>query len=75
MQSLAARFLRRVGSVLLGTGVLVLGAFGVYFSFANYPWLSLGVLLLFLVASAFSERKRRAKRKAREEARYRARLG
>ena len=75
MASVAARLLRRIGSALLWAGVLVLGAFGVYFSFANYPWLSLGVLLLLSVAFGYSERKRRARQKAREAARYRARLG
>lgn len=67
------RLLRRIGSVLFWAVVLLLGAFGVYFSFANYPWLAGGVLLLVLVAVAYSEQRRRAKLKAREAARARAR--
>lgn len=71
--SLPGRLLRRVGSALFWTAVLVLGAFGVYFSFANYPWPSLGVLVLILVAIGYSERKRRARQKTLEAARDRAR--
>jgi hypothetical protein len=54
--------------------MVVLGAFGVYFSFANYPVFGIGVVLLILLLTGYSEQKRRTKQKAREAARRRERL-
>jgi len=68
------QFLRRVGSVLFWTAVVVLGAFGMYFSFANYPWFGAGVVLVIVLLIGNSERKRRATQKAREAARRQHRL-
>ncbi len=69
----ADRLLRRVGSVLLWVGALLLAAFGIYFSFANYPWLSIGVLVLIVILLTYSEQRRRARQKARDVARHHAR--
>jgi predicted negative regulator of RcsB-dependent stress response len=66
--------LRPVGSVLYWAILLVLGAFGIYFSFANYPWFATAVVLLILLLAGYSEWKRRTKQKAREAARRRDRL-
>lgn len=52
---------------------LVLGAFGVVFSFANYPWLAAGIVLLILLVAVYTERKRSARWAAFEEARRRDR--
>jgi hypothetical protein len=68
-QQLLERLMRRVGSVLFWAGVLVLGAFGIFFSFANYPWFGIGVVLLILLLAGYSERNRRTRQKARETAR------
>lgn len=70
---LVGRLLRRIGSVLLWTGVLVAGAFGLYFSFANYPGPAIGLVLAMLLLAGYSERKRRKRRAAAESARSRAR--
>lgn len=67
------RLLRRVGSVLLWAVVVVLGAFGIYFSFANYPWFGVAVVVLALLLVGYSERTRRAERAAAEAARRRNR--
>jgi hypothetical protein len=67
------RFLRRVGSVLFWTAVVVLGAFGIYFSFANYPWFGVAVVLLALLLVGYSEWRRRAAQRAAEAARRRSR--
>lgn len=67
------RIMRRIGSVLYWTAVVGLGAFGIYFSFANYPWFGVVVVLLALVLIVHSERKRRAAREAAEAARRRNR--
>jgi fructose-1,6-bisphosphatase/inositol monophosphatase family enzyme len=67
------RSLRRVGSVLFWSAVVVLGAFGMYFSFANYPWFGAAVVLLILLLIGYSERKRRATRRAAETTRRRNR--
>jgi hypothetical protein len=67
------RLLRRVGSVLFWTAVAVLGIFGLYFSFANYPWFGVAVVLAALLLIGYSERKRRATQRAAETARRRAR--
>jgi hypothetical protein len=68
------RFLRRVGSLLFWTAVVVLGAFGMYFSFANYPWFGAAVVLLIFLLIGYLERKRRATQEAREAARRQHRL-
>jgi hypothetical protein len=48
--------------------------FGIVFTFANYPLLGAGIVLVTLVAIAYSERRRRANRRASESARRRDRL-
>ena len=60
---------RRVGSVLGWAVVLVLGAFGIFFSFANYPFFAIGLVVLLLLLTGYVERTRRAERRAREAAR------
>lgn len=64
---------RRVLSVLAWTCLIVLGAFGVVFSFANYPLYATGLVLLVLVLVVYAERTRRVRQQARDEARMRAR--
>lgn len=64
---------RRVLSVLAWTCLIVLGAFGVVFSFANYPLYATGLVLLILVLGVYAERTRRVRQQARDEARMRAR--
>lgn len=59
--------------MLLWAAVVVLGAFGMYFTFANYPWFGAVEVLLILLLTGYSERKRRATRKANEAARRRNR--
>ncbi len=68
------QFLWRVGSVLLWATVVVLGAFGLYFSFANYPWYGAASVLLTLLLVAYSERMRRATQKTRAATRRQHRL-
>jgi hypothetical protein len=63
------RFLHRVGSVLLWTAVLVLGAFGTYFTFTNYPALGIAIALLIVVLVGYSERSRRQRQRTAERAR------
>jgi hypothetical protein len=58
--------------VLLWTAVVVLGAFGMYFTFTNYPWFGVAVVLLILLLTGYAERKRRATQKTREAARRRS---
>jgi hypothetical protein len=53
------RLLKRAGSLLLWIGVLILAAFGIAFSFANYPWLESCIVLCMLTALGYSERRRR----------------
>jgi heme exporter protein D len=59
--------------VLLWAGVLVLGAFGIVFSFANYPWFGTAVTLLILLAIGYAQRKRRIAQKTRRRQRARSR--
>jgi hypothetical protein len=68
------RLLRRAAGVLFWTALLALGTFGLVFSFANYPVLEAGIVVLIVVLTAYAERKRRAAAKERETARRRARL-
>jgi heme exporter protein D len=58
---------------VLWAGVLVLGAFGIIFSFANYPWFGIAAALLILLAIGYSQRRRRIAQKTRR--RRRARRG
>lgn len=67
------RLLRRAGSVVFWAVVVVLGVFGIYFAFANYPWFGSGLVLLILLSAGSAERKRRTKHEAREAARQRDR--
>lgn len=64
---------RRVVSVLSWTVALVLGAFGIVFSFANYPWFGIGVVLVVVLLIGYAERTRRTKQQATEAARMRDR--
>jgi hypothetical protein len=64
---------RRIVSVLGWACLLVLGAFGVVFSFANYPLYAGGVVLLTLVLAGQAERTRRTRQQERDAARLRAR--
>jgi hypothetical protein len=64
---------RRVLSVLSWAVVVVLGAFGIVFSFANYPLFAIGLVLLILLVAGYAERTRRAQQQARDTARMRAR--
>jgi hypothetical protein len=50
---------------LLWAGALVLAAFGIVFSFANYPWFGTAIVLLTLLAIGRSERRRRIAHEAR----------
>jgi hypothetical protein len=72
---LGETLLRQVGSVLLWAAVAVLGLFGAYFSFANYPWYGGTVILGLLPLVAYLERKRRATQHSRDRARRQQRLG
>ena len=67
------RVLRRVGSVLLWAAVVLLGAFGIDFSFANYPWFGVATVLLILLVVGCAEQRRRTAQRAREAARMRHR--
>jgi hypothetical protein len=60
--------------VLFWTAVVLLGAFGMYFSFANYPWVGAGIVLLIVLLIGYSERQRRATQRAKEAARRQQRL-
>jgi hypothetical protein len=55
------------------TGLIVLGTFGVYFSFANYPAFGVGVVLSILLLIGSAERSRRGRQRALERARRRDR--
>lgn len=63
------RVLHRVSSVLFWTAVLVLGAFGTYFTFTNYPVIGIAISLLIVVLLGYSERSRRQRRRTAERAR------
>ena len=63
----------RVISVLSSAALLLLGAFGIYFSFANYPAFGIGVTLSIAVLVGYSERSRRKKQRELERARRRGR--
>jgi hypothetical protein len=61
--------LRRVVSVLAWAAVVVLGAFGLYFSFANYPAVGIAVTLSAVALIAYSERSRRQRQRSADRAR------
>jgi hypothetical protein len=67
------RLLHRVVSVLSWSALLLLGAFGIYFSFANYPVYGVVVTLAVVVLVGHSERSRRQARVASERARRQVR--
>lgn len=67
------RMLRRVGSAVFWAAIVLLGGFGIVFSFANYPWFGATVVLLILILVGYSEQKRRRTHRAREAARMRNR--
>jgi protein involved in polysaccharide export with SLBB domain len=58
-------------SLLAYLALFVLGLFGVVFSFANYPLLAAGLVLLILLAIGGGERRRAKARRERERARRR----
>jgi len=63
--------LRRFVSVLYWAAVVVLGAFGLYFSFTNYPLFAVAVLLSIVGLIVYSERSRRQRHRAADRARRR----
>lgn len=69
------RFLRRAGSALAWLAALVLGLFGIVFTFVNYPWIGVGMVLLLFALVGSSERKRRERRARVDRARERNRAG
>jgi uncharacterized membrane protein YbhN (UPF0104 family) len=68
------RFLLRIISILFWTGVIVVGLFGIYFTFANYPPLGTAVALVVLLSIGAAERSRRGRQRTLERARERDRL-
>lgn len=64
---------RRAVSVLLWAVALVLGLFGIVFSFANYPLVAVGLVLLIVLLAGYWERTRRVEQHERDAARMRAR--
>ena len=52
------RLLHRVVSILCWAAVAFLGAFGIYFTFANYPAFGIAVVLAFVLGVAYAERRR-----------------
>jgi hypothetical protein len=61
--------MRRVLVALLWVGAIVLGAFGIYFSFTNYPAFGAAVVLVILLGLGYSERRRRTRQRESERAR------
>jgi hypothetical protein len=59
--------------VLFWVGVLLIGAFGVVFTFTNYPLLGIGIVLVALLLIASWERRRRRAHRALVVARRQAR--
>ena len=68
-----ARLLHRVLSVLAWTTVVLLAAFGLYFSFANYPALAIAVTAAIAILLAYVERNLRRRQREVDDARRRAR--
>ena len=67
------RLLHGVVSILSWAAVAVLGLFGIYFTFANYPVFGIAVTLSALVLIAYFQRNRRQRHRASERARRRNR--
>jgi len=65
------RLARRSLVVLAYVGLVLLGLFGIVFSFSNYPLLASGVGLLVLVGIGYAERGRAKARRERDRARQR----
>ena len=63
------RLLHAFISVLSWALVVVLGTFGIYFSFANYPVFAVVLTLSIVVLVAHSERHRRRRRRAADRVR------
>ena len=63
------RRLHALISVLSWALVVVLGTFGIYFSFANYPVVAVALTLAIVVLVGHSERNRRQRRRAVDRAR------
>jgi hypothetical protein len=63
------RLLHRVISILAWAAAVVLGVFGIYFSFANYPAYGIAVTLSVVVLIAYSERSRHQRQRAADRAR------
>jgi uncharacterized membrane protein YbhN (UPF0104 family) len=60
-----------VFSVLKWAAVAVLAAFGLYFSFMNYPAFGIAVTVAIVALVLYSERSRRQRQRAAERARRR----
>ena len=67
------RLPRQIGRALFWAGIAVIAAFGVVFTFANYPWFGVSVVLVTLLLVAHWERRRRQNQRASESARRRSR--
>jgi heme exporter protein D len=67
------RLVHRITSILSWAAFLVLGGFGIYFTFANYPAFGIAVALSLIVLLGHSERSRRQRRREAEGARRRDR--
>jgi hypothetical protein len=65
--------MRRVLSVLYWAAVVVLAAFGLYFTFTNYPVFGIVFLLSIVALIVYSERSRRQRQRASEDRRRRSR--
>jgi hypothetical protein len=63
------RLLHRVISIVAWTAAVVLGAFGIYFSFANYPAFGIAVTLSVVALIAYSERNRHQRQRTADRAR------
>jgi hypothetical protein len=63
------RLLHRVISILAWAAAVVLGVFGIYFSFANYPAFGIAVTLSVVVLIAYSERGRHQRQRTADRAR------
>jgi uncharacterized membrane protein YbhN (UPF0104 family) len=68
------RLLHRVISVLGWAAALLLGAFGLYFTFTNYPAFGIAVTLAIVVLLSYAERRRRQRQRAADRARRRSHM-
>jgi hypothetical protein len=62
------RLLHRLISILAWAAAVVLGVFGIYFSFANYPAFGIAVTLSVVALLAYSERTRHHRQRAADRA-------